>query len=436
MKDSSYSPEDKAFAENLLEDIKEKDNNEYHAVWYIGETIRSLIEREGEKWPRLLNEFGVTKMFAIASTPYNESHLTKLLESICAGFAQKEIDPLKSFRKMSCINRIHCGTSYYHGKSELIDVVNFCKRNNKYLGQRVDSCDDKSVYSIICFVEYNRDEIAIWLEVETASFYMPTVRELFSFCGHLVHKNGRGMFDKELIPIADEDFWKDGKLVTKQGERFASWIHYMAANGILFGGAATDGGKGFKNHQSMRANGTLMGGAATDGGNGNKCHQTMRANGTVFGGAATDGGKGFKNHQSMRANGNFFGGKAAEFAIINGAKRNMEANGTLMGGAATDGGRGQKVHQIKREKNFKKCFQLLLEFYKENGHSHVIVQTQTKLSLFVTYIRKNYKNNTLPKSWKAKLKEVEFEYDGRKAMRLRNNILRDIANQAPRARPK
>eukprot|EP00956_Cyclotella_meneghiniana_P024304 scaffold48686_cov60-Cyclotella_meneghiniana.AAC.2 len=100
MKDSSCSPEDKAFAENLLEDIKEKDNNEYHAVWYIGETTRSLIERDGEKWPRLLNEFGVTKMFAIASTPYDKSNFTRLLESLCAGFAQKEIDPLKSFRKM------------------------------------------------------------------------------------------------------------------------------------------------------------------------------------------------------------------------------------------------------------------------------------------------------------------------------------------------
>eukprot|EP00956_Cyclotella_meneghiniana_P017260 scaffold27914_cov35-Cyclotella_meneghiniana.AAC.2 len=327
MKDSSYSPDEKEFAKHLLEDIKEKGHDEYHAVWYIGETIRSLIEREGEKWPRLLNKFGVTKMFAIASTPYDESNFTRLLESICAGFAQKEIDPLKSFREMSCINRIHCGTtSYYHGTTELFDVVKFCKRNWKYYDQRVDTCHDEFVYNILGFIEHHRDEIASLHEVESASLYMPTVFELLRFCGHLVYSRGRGIFDEEQIPIADEDFWKNGKLVTKKGERFACWAHYLQANDKFLGGAATDGGNGLKSHQTMRANGTLMGGAATDGGNGFKSHQTSRANGTLMGGAATDGGNGLKNHQTMRA------------------------NGTVMGGAATDGGRGFKNHQSRREK--------------------------------------------------------------------------------------
>ena len=43
----------KAFAVNILADIEGKADDQYHTVWYVGETVRKLLKRMKEHYPWL-----------------------------------------------------------------------------------------------------------------------------------------------------------------------------------------------------------------------------------------------------------------------------------------------------------------------------------------------------------------------------------------------
>ena len=54
-----------------------------------------------------------------------------------------------------------------------------------------------------------------------------TVSEANQFWGHLVGKLNveleRGLFDKSLLPIAEEDYEVDGMIVIKKGQQYKNW---------------------------------------------------------------------------------------------------------------------------------------------------------------------------------------------------------------------
>lgn len=83
----------KATAFKFLKEMEGKDDDEYHTLWYVGETVRKLRQRMKERYPWILMKFGVTHMFQIAQAPAANENctakwLTLLLESIVAGSFQ------------------------------------------------------------------------------------------------------------------------------------------------------------------------------------------------------------------------------------------------------------------------------------------------------------------------------------------------------------
>ena len=121
-----------------------KQDDDYHTVWYVGETSRTLEERMKEGFPKILKRFGVTDQFQIAqATEGNEHYTTRflrlILESIVAGCIQGSINDnylhLLAYWETSNINSINAGHIYFqkvHGTTVLTDFCRrYCKDENR-----------------------------------------------------------------------------------------------------------------------------------------------------------------------------------------------------------------------------------------------------------------------------------------------------------------
>ena len=69
---------------------EDKDDDDYHCVWYAGETVRTLEQRMDEDYPLILRKFGTTHQFQIAQVPdateyCSSKFMCLFLESTVAG---------------------------------------------------------------------------------------------------------------------------------------------------------------------------------------------------------------------------------------------------------------------------------------------------------------------------------------------------------------
>ena len=138
LNDPTASHSDKAIALRILSDMNGKQDDDYHTVWYVGETSRTLEERMKEAYPLILRRFGVTDQFQIAqATEGNDHYTTKflrlILESIVAGCIQGSINNANNltpiaYWDMSNINSINTGHVNYQKVHGTTVLTTFCRR--------------------------------------------------------------------------------------------------------------------------------------------------------------------------------------------------------------------------------------------------------------------------------------------------------------------
>jgi len=222
-----------------------KSVREFHCVWYVGETVRSIEARfKGDKpYPVLLEQhFGVTHKFQIAQAPEgteacSAKSLCLILESAVGGCIEAATNRTLSlgreleheympYYRLGCINGIHAGSRPFGSMDGT--MLNAWLRCN-YVGN-----EDKPVksvtshHSVNSFVSRHRMAIAHYNGITNATrSYEPTMRHLNKFWGHFIHKNKRGMFNPDLIPVAKERVVLGNGTVVEKGQRFPCWIHFI-----------------------------------------------------------------------------------------------------------------------------------------------------------------------------------------------------------------
>lgn len=237
--DPTVTEREKRIARQIMSDMAHKSDGAYHCVWYVGETIRSLLKRMKEKYPEILERMGVTHRLQVgqvgeSTLDWSSKDQVLLLEAV-AGFMiegsinrtlqiaakgkGKKFVPLP-FHKMSSANIIACG---YEVAKPGIGL--FCRRN--CLGnETVLVSDVTSDPNILNYVDQFRDAIALVNGYEPSDSYEPSMIELCIATGKFTYESGKGLWNKEKLPIAVTDYYRNGKLVTKAGKQYPDWTSY------------------------------------------------------------------------------------------------------------------------------------------------------------------------------------------------------------------
>ena len=241
LRDPDATTRDKGIANQVLSDMEDKNDDEYHIVWYAGETIRSLLKRMQEKYPDILERFGVTHRFQIAQAPdatseCSSKYLALLLESAVGGIVEGTINRSlqivegenyvqRPFHKMSCVNLLPCGRV----ESDAMNgwMINlFCKQNCKGNETR-RVCDITSNPSILNYVAQYGTAIALANDIVPRDSYEPTMMDLCVGWGTMMYELKKGIHDNTKTPIALTDYIKGGNIVVAAGDHYDNWGQYF-----------------------------------------------------------------------------------------------------------------------------------------------------------------------------------------------------------------
>lgn len=241
LSDPDATTRDKGIANQVLSDMEDKDDDEYHIVWYAGETIRSLLKRMQEKYPYILERFGVTHRFQIAQAPdatleCSSKYLALLLESAVGGIVEGTINRSlqiaegenyvpRPFHKMSCVNLIPCGRVESDDISGWTISV-FCRQNCKGNETR-RVCDITSNPAILNYIAQFRTSIALANNIVPHDSYEPTMMEFCVGWGTMMYELKKGIHDKTKTPIATTDYIKGGNVVVAAGDHYDNWGQYF-----------------------------------------------------------------------------------------------------------------------------------------------------------------------------------------------------------------
>ena len=244
--DRHASATDKAFAHQVLAEMEGKSDRDFHCVWYVGETDRSIEARFKAKYPYLLEQyFGVTHKFQIAQAPEgtdacSAKSLCLILESAVGGCIEAATNRTLScseyvpYYRLGCINGIHAGSRPFGSMDGT--MLNAWLRCN-YVGNEDRLVKNvTSHHAVNDFVSRHRMAIAHFNGITDATWsYEPTMRQLNKFWGHLIgsvegKKNvqlKRGLFNPDLMPVAKERVVLGNGTVVEKGQRFPSWNDWI-----------------------------------------------------------------------------------------------------------------------------------------------------------------------------------------------------------------
>ena len=79
---------EKGIANQVMREMEGKEEEDWHTVWYLGESGRTLPERMKEGYPKIMEMFGVTHKMQLSESPQATGRYTRLLESVVAGSIQ------------------------------------------------------------------------------------------------------------------------------------------------------------------------------------------------------------------------------------------------------------------------------------------------------------------------------------------------------------
>ena len=241
LRDPDATTRDKGIANQVLSDMEDKNDDEYHIVWYAGETIRSLLKRMQEKYPDILERFGVTHRFQIAQAPdatseCSSKYLALLLESAVGGIVEGTINRSlqiadgeayvqRPFHKMSCVNLLPCGRVEHDAMNGWMICV-FCKQNCK--GNETRRVRDiTSNPAILNYVAQFSTSIALANDIVPHDSYEPTMMDLCVGWGTMMYELKKGIHDKTKTPIATTDYIKGGNVVVEAGNHYDNWAQYF-----------------------------------------------------------------------------------------------------------------------------------------------------------------------------------------------------------------
>ena len=238
LNDPNASSTDKAVALQIKQDMAHKRPTDYHCIWYVGETVRTLDQRMKEDYPLILRRFGVTHKFQIAQAPAETEYcsakfFTLLLESAVGGCIQEatnltlELSAKEeeeefvrlAYYHMSCVNAIHAGWTGYmkvDGTALNLFMARNCKGNESTPVREVTSNP-----AVMSYIARNKIAIAIANDIEDADeTYEPTMMEFCKFWGKMMFDKKLGIFNKNhpVLLLAGVDNWGAYAMLEKNDE--------------------------------------------------------------------------------------------------------------------------------------------------------------------------------------------------------------------------
>ena len=219
--------------------MSDKNSDEQHNLYYVGETIRSLLKRMLEGYPPGFELYGVTDRIQVGQAGEStldwtaktrvlliESTIATMLEATSNKAASKKYGetykPLPYY-KQSCGNKLPCGTGFLQKSRN--GIMQFMKGNCSVNGDRL-VCDMTTDPGILRFCNQFSYLITRCAGKVDREDYKPTVRELCVAWGTMMYELGKGAFDKGKTPIALTDYVKDGKVVVRAGDHYDNWGQY------------------------------------------------------------------------------------------------------------------------------------------------------------------------------------------------------------------
>lgn len=251
--DPTVTNQERGMARRFLNDMEHKSDDEVHCFWYVGETARSLLKRMKEKYPEILERMGVTHRLQVGQAgesilDWSSKEQVLLLEALVAFMIEGSINrtlqsaaeekgeqfvPLP-LHKIGSANTISCGLVNGACKP---GIGLFCKQNCSDDNRFMKVSEVTSDPGILNYVDQYLYPIALVNGYEPNDSYEPTMIELCIATGTFCYESGKGLGNKAKLPIAETDYYRGDKLVTKAGTRYpnyASYTHHMGMGIHLF----------------------------------------------------------------------------------------------------------------------------------------------------------------------------------------------------------